>query len=359
MKNRVIWIISPEAWGEHLLSKHQYAIALTRRGNEVVFIEPDQGLRTVREVPGISELQLLDWKPVQGLRRFPKPVARYIQRRELLAIARKTQTCPDLIWSFDNSRFFDLDANPFGARTIHHVVDLNQNFEFSRAASSAQLCLGTTRYITAKLKAFNSNSHLIGHGCDPVACADWKPQNRLKKQVVYSGNLLIPLLDRELLRTAIEAHPEVDFHFLGAYTRSNVSLQPHAEALAFIAYLQGRANVRLHGALRGAAYHKALELADLFIVAYRQDAHEQIANPHKIPELLSTGRAIVSVVLDYYRDLDLLYMAHDGATWQNLLNASLNDLDQVNSITLQTKRKNWAFQHSYDQQINLIAEWLS
>jgi hypothetical protein len=359
VKNRVIWIISPEAWGEHLLSKHHYAMTLARGGNEVVFIEPDQGLQTLREVTGVPDLMLLDWKPVQGLRHFPKPVARYIQRRELLAIARKTQTRPDLIWSFDNSRFFDLDANPFGAKSIHHVVDLNQDFEFDRAARSADLCLGTTRYITEKLEALNANSHLIGHGCDPVNCEDWKPQNFLKKQVVYSGNLLISLLDHDLLRTAIETHPDVDFHFLGAYAPSNVSQQPAAKALDFIAYLQSRTNVRLHGALRGAAYHKALAVADLFIVAYQQNAHEQIANPHKVPELLSTGRAIVSVVLDYYHDLDLLYMAHDSETWQSVLSASLNDLEHVNSLELQAKRRTWAFQHSYDQQINLIFEWLA
>jgi hypothetical protein len=358
VKNRIIWIISPEAWGEHLLSKHHYAITLARRGNEVVFIEPDQGIQKVREVPGVADLVLLDWRPVKGLRRFPKPVARYIQRREFLAIGRKTQTRPDVIWSFDNSRFFDLDANPFGAKTIHHVVDLNQNFEFERAARSAHLCLATTRYITAKLEASNANSHLIGHGCDPVNCAEWKPQNLLKKQVVYTGNLLIPLLDHNLLRTAIETHANVDFHFVGAYTTSNVSQQPSAKALNFIQYLQGRSNVRLHGALRGAAYHKALALADLFIIAYQQSAHEQIANPHKVPELLSTGRAIVSVVLDFYRDLDLVYMAHDSETWQSLLTASLNDLEHVNNPDLQAKRRTWAFQHSYDQQINLITEWL-
>lgn len=333
-------------------------MALARRGNDVVFIEPYQHRNTVLDVPGIPNLHLVDWKPVKGIRHFPVSVARYIQRREFAAIARKTETIPNIIWSFDNSRFFDLDTNPFDAKTIHHVVDLNQSFEFNRAASSADLCLGTTRYITAKLEKVNPNCHLIGHGCEPVECAIWQPQNLLKKQVVYTGNLLIPLLDHQLLRTAIEAHSDVDFHFVGAYTVSNVSTQPSEQALQFIDYLRARPNVRLHGALRGALYHQALAQADLFIIAYRTDAYEQIANPHKVPELLSTGRAIVSVVLDHYVDRDLLYMAHDAASWQALFTASLSDLPNINSPEMQKKRRNWAFRHSYDQQINLISEWL-
>ncbi len=40
LDNKVILIISPQAWGKMFLSKHHYAIELAKLGNEVYFLNP-------------------------------------------------------------------------------------------------------------------------------------------------------------------------------------------------------------------------------------------------------------------------------------------------------------------------------
>ena len=40
LKNKSILLISPQAWGTMLLSKHHYAITLARLGNKVFFLNP-------------------------------------------------------------------------------------------------------------------------------------------------------------------------------------------------------------------------------------------------------------------------------------------------------------------------------
>lgn len=355
--DRVIWIVSPEAWGQHRVSKHHYALELIRRGNEVVFIEPHHAGPSV-DVSEHNQLQLLNFSVTRGARKLPPLLAKKMIYRDFLRIAKESNTQPDVIWSFDNSRLFHLDAWPHRCKRIHHLVDLNQNFETETAARSADLCLATTRYIKGMLERYNSNTHDIGHGCALEPAQPWRTQALRRPQVLYAGNLLIPLLDHELVLKAVRSHPEADFVFVGSSTVSNMTVAPQPHAMAFVDQLRREPNVKLLGALQGEAYRKQLAMADVMMTAYRQDAREQVANPHKIPELLSTGRAIVSNVLDAYTSTDLLYMAHDHDSWLALLNHALHHLSEVNARELQEARRQFASQRSYRSLVNHIEELL-
>lgn len=357
LTDRVIWIVSPERWGKHRVSKHHYALELVRRGNEVVFIEPHHD-QAPAEVSEHNRLTLLNFRVTAGARQLPRLLARKMIARDLRRIAKLTNTLPDLIWSFDNSRLFELDALDHRYRKIHHVVDLNQDFELARAASTADLCLATTRHISARLMKYNANTHNIGHGCAMDPATKWSSLSLRRPQVVYSGNLLIPLIDHDLVLKAIRQHPEADFIFVGAYDASNLTVEPHPTALEFIGELRKSSNVKLLGARSGEAYRKVLSSADVFITAYRQDAREQVANPHKIPEMLSTGRAIVSNVLDAYLDSDLLDMAHDHNTWLALLRHALTNLETVNSPARQQARITFAQDRHYSRLVTRIEELL-
>lgn len=357
LADRVIWIVSPESWGQHRVSKHHYALELVRRGNEVVFIEPHHP-EPVSDVAEHNSLKLLNFKVTRGARKLPPGLAKKMVGRDFMRIAKTSNTQPDVIWSFDNSRLFHLDAWAPRCKRIHHLVDLNQNFETETAARSADLCLATTRHIKGLLQRYNPNTHDIGHGCALDLALPWQSQALRRPQVMYTGNLLIPLLDRDLILKAVRQHPEADFAFVGSTTVSNMTVTPHPEALAFVETLRREPNAKFTGALHGAAYEKQLAKADLFITAYRQDAREQVANPHKIPELLSTGRAIVSNVLDTYTSTDLLYMAHDHDSWLALLDRALHHLTEVNAPKLQAARQAYALNRSYRSLVSHIEELL-
>src|SRR5579862_3671957 len=40
LAGKTILVISPQAWGDMLISKHHYALELARRGNQVYFLNP-------------------------------------------------------------------------------------------------------------------------------------------------------------------------------------------------------------------------------------------------------------------------------------------------------------------------------
>lgn len=339
-----------------MLSKHHYALELAQRGNEVLFIEPpSQSPLGMRDVSSTSHVSALPWRVFRGLARLPYALAKQLQVREWKQIIRTYGKQPDVIWSFDNSRLFDLNLVPHCRKRIHHLVDLNQHFQVKRCAQSADLCLASTRFIAAELEQYNQNTHDIGHACIPVPEALISRGKLRRKQVYYSGNLLIPLLDRERVLRAIDHRSDADFHFLGAHGMSNLSREIDPAAKDFITALQKRKNCTLHGPLKGEAYHTALGKADVFIAAYRPDAYEQVANPHKIPELLSTGAPIVANVLDAYLDSGLLFMADDAETWLALLD---HCLDVEEDPEKAKARRQFALQRSYSQQVNLIEELL-
>lgn len=357
LEDLVIWIISPEHWGEQLVSKHHYALELAKRGNDVLFIEPAGG-NEIQPTTAADNLQVMSWKPLRGMRKLPRSIARQLQKREYHRIAAQTGALPDLIWSFDNSRFFDLNVLGTEVKSIHHLVDLNQDFELARACSSADWCFTTTRFIREQALKYNQKAYNIGHGCDIFEVEEWKEAHP-RTRIVYSGNLLIDLLDRERILKAVDRFHFADFYFVGSYEPNNFTTKASGQAINFIEALRTRNNVKLLGPLKGEAYQNTLSAADLFIVAYRSEYYEQVANPHKIPELLCTGRAIISNVLDSYRDLNLFEMADDDDTWFALLEVAIKDPSSFNAPDLQLARKQWAWQHSYVQQVNHIEEMMS
>lgn len=354
-ENLTIWIVSPEAWGKQKVSKHHYALELARRGNEVIFIEPPHDHSPLREVS--TGIAALTHKPIPGMRFAPRFMQRWLTGLELQRIQQKTATRPDLIWSFDNSRLFELDVWKDHVKAIHHVVDLTMDYQTQQAASTANLCLATSKFITARLSNYNRKSHNIGHG---VELWERKPTNgkTRRPRVIYTGNLLIRYLNRDLIIQAVDMYPEADFIFVGSYEKDNMNRQLESDDRGFIAELQRRPNCTLLGALENAAYHQVLDEADIFIVAYRKQFYEQVANPHKILELLYTGRPIVSNVIDEYVDTNLFDMCDHTRDWLDALGRHLKTY-QNEPEDLIRSRMSFAMRQSYVQQVNHIEELLN
>lgn len=354
LEHLTIWIVSPEAWGTQKVSKHHYALELARRENEVIFIEPP-GKAALREVSqGIVSLSFSSFR---GLHFLPRFLRRYLIELDFRRIQKKTSTRPDLIWSFDNSRLFELDVWKTYVTSIHHVVDLTMDFNLCAAASTSQLCLGSTKFIAARLANCNRKSFNIGHGVQL-----WDRQmlhgKTRRPRITYTGNLLIRYLNRELILNAIDRFREADFIFVGSYGADNMNNIVEADGKSFIEELKSRSNCYLYGALEKGAYHKILDEADIFIVAYRRQFYEQVANPHKILEMLYTGRPIVSNVLDEYVDLQLFDMSDNNSDWLDCLGEKLKTYPSEPQPLIE-KRVAHALRHSYAQQVNHIEELLN
>ncbi|MDP4827212.1 MAG: hypothetical protein NWR73_05985, partial [Flavobacteriales bacterium] len=82
------------------------------------------------------------------------------------------------------------------------------------------------------------------------------------------------------------------------------------------------------------------------------------ANPHKMLELLYTGRPIVSNVLDEYTDLKLFDMSDNTADWLALLGEKLENYHSEPQHLIE-KRISHALRQSYTQQVNHIEELLN
>ena len=352
LKGKHIFLLSTEFWGAHYLSKHHYALALKELGNEVYFIQPgkEKGAQAAGESP--EGIQLIDFKPSSGQRYLPKTIARKIQAQEWKKIVEIAQHPPDLIWSFDNSRLFHLDALGNEVKSIHHVVDLNQDFELAAAASSADLCLGSTRFIVDRLKKHQEKSYFLHHGCVARPCSKKPLSSPIK--MAYLGNILLRFVDRDFLIQMIAEFPEIEFHFIGGYTQNNLIHEISVEDEAFIKTLNKANKVFLHGSVEQNKLSNLMEEMDAFFIAYAKAHYEQAANPHKVMELLSTGKAVLSFPIDAFLDQELLHFADTRSDFFHLI----EDLRQGRLPDRFDQQLAFTASHSYQAQIAKIEEWI-
>ena len=352
LQGKHIFLLSTEFWGAHYLSKHHYAMTLKELGNEVYFIQPgkEKGAKDAGESP--EGIKLIDFKPSSGQRYLPKAIARKIQAQEWKKIIDIAQHEPDLIWSFDNSRLFHLDALGNEVKSIHHVVDLNQDFELAAAASSAKLCLGSTRFIVDRLRAHQEESYFLHHGCVARPCSKKPLSSPIK--MAYLGNILLRFVDRDFLIQMISSFPDIEFHFIGGYTQNNLIHSISAEDKAFIKNLSAAKNVVLHGSVEQNKLSMLMEEMDAFFIAYAKAHYEQAANPHKVMELLSTGKAVLSFPIDAFLDEELLHFADTRSDFFQLIEA----LRQGHLPDRSAQQLAFTEAHSYKAQIAKIEAWI-
>ena len=103
--------------------------------------------------------------------------------------------------------------------------------------------------------------------------------------------------------------------------------------------------------------------ADLLLVTYLADNFpEQLANPHKFMEYLSSGKMIVSTNTFEYRRLaekKMFLMSKKNYDLPQLFQIAIKNLEYWNSSEKQNARKKFALENTYDKQIDRIAEYLS
>jgi glycosyltransferase involved in cell wall biosynthesis len=352
-----ILIISPESWGKSMLSKHHYAIHLAEMGNEVWFLLPpwaDTKLASEHQHPKVH--LLFDSYSIKGARFIPSAIRRRLYRRKIRKMQAHCGVKFTLIWSFDNSRFFDLDCFENAFR-IHHMMDFHTDYQIKIASQTAHLCLGVTSGIVEKMRPYNLQSHFIQHGYAPVTAqsADL-PNVQERTKALYTGNLLMPYIQWPWLHALVKANPEVHFFFAGSYNKGNLNEHLNDQSLKEVKTIAENVNVTLLGECTPPHMQSYFQQVDLLYFAYRsQEFPEILGNSHKIMAYLASGKPIVChTILEYKNHPHLLHMADSETSFIEQFQSVVAKLPLHRSPEQVAARQKWALDNTYDQQIMRI-----
>ena len=332
---------------------------LADMGHEIIFFGPPE-MNSVISFDCVfstnGSLHVLHSPPViKGLRFFPVVMRRYFERRWLLNIESSFGKKIDIIWSFENSRFYDFSFA--GSRLkLYQQVDLNQDFHPEVAAATADLSIAISEPIEDRLSPVTNNLVRITHGCASVKVCERKVNNieqffeKWRVNVILTGNLDIPYLDISLINQLVSAFPDVGFHFIGPY---HPGKGLHLD-------VGSKDNAVFWGKCPSDSLHNYFQFADILLVTYLADKHrEQLANPHKIMEYLASGKCVLATyTMEYDGREDLIEMASNRDEFIKKFLNIVRCPSAWNSPELMSYRQNFANSNSYPRQIERIADAL-
>ena len=355
MSLKTILLISPEPWTALAVSKHHYARTLCARGHQVLFLDPPTQTGQPMRITPVSDqpgLYLVQAPPVmRGLRHMPKWLREKLEARWLAQLERACGTTIDVVWLFENSRFYDMGFS--GSRLhIYHQVDVNQDFHTAAAARSADVCFCTSDAIARRLRPHARHVIKIDHGYaeaaqDPVLPPALKGHfDRTGPHLVYIGSLDIRYLRNDLLIRATTLFPDATFHFVGS----------HSGTTPLFKIACNRPNVRWWGQVASDLIPAILARSDVLLLAYdAEKSPDQLSNPHKLMQYLGSGKVIVATWTEEYQDKrHLLKMVRNGEEFLPCLGETLVDLDRMNAPDRMAARIDFARAHSYPKQLERI-----
>ena len=354
LSGKHVLLISPEPWGENFVSKHHYAITLAEQGNTVYFLNPPSSFYEVQSIQ-YNNLHIINYPPfLKGLRYLPDALQRKAIRQRYEKLQQLTQCIFDIVWSFDNSVFYDFSALPESVLKISHIVDLNQSFQTAKATTTADICFCTTDYIRQKLRMYNANVFKIHHGySQPDSSNQQKtalPGNNSVK-AVYVGNLTLKYIDWKLLQTVIGQHHNIDFVFIGPEGNSNLTKSRQTKLVS--GRVKSYSNAYFIGSVPSSKISAFLQGADILLITYQADLYtEQLASPHKFMCYFGSGRVTVATYTDEYKDKrTLLAMSERNEEYPALFTEIVNNLDEWNCQAKQEERKRFAINNAYGRQV--------
>jgi glycosyltransferase involved in cell wall biosynthesis len=356
LRGRVVFLVSPEAWDFLHVSKHHFATELAARGNLVYFINPPtkqvpNGM-TISSVANNVNLRVVDYSAwFRGLRFFPGFFRRWMDRRFLRTIQRQEDVQFDVIWNFENSRFFDLRFAGPDALKIYFQVDEDQNYHPATAAGTADIALAINSEILEIISPYNPKSFLIPHSFQgnlseqarQVLAGEFEYHTQaMKAQVMYVGNLEHGHIDVDLFEAVVRENQFAQFNLAGPYDPSKPLFQR----------LQQYENVRFLGKIPYQQIPAFFDTADALMLVYGPKFTQ---SSHKLLEYLASGKAIVSTYMkEYDVDQPLLYMSKSSDAYLKLFTEVISDLKTFNAPALMRRRIEFALRHTYSSQLDRI-----
>jgi len=351
-KNKNILLISPEPWEHNFISKHHYAIHLAQNNN-VFFLNPPGDKNSIENTT-YDNLRLVNYNGfLPGLRYLPRIIRNKLIRKVFNRIEKICKHEFDVIWSFDNSVFFDFEALPDQLLCISHIVDLNQNFNTELAAKTADICIGVSMPIYERLIRFNKNTILIKHGVNLTKVERLKAKlpgyNKIK--ALYIGNLDMIHIDWALLDKVVKVGQNVDFILMGSGSSFRLK---HKSIL-------NNENLYIHEPIKSEWLLSYLEITDIQLILYDEKYVLNYASPHKMLEYFLSKKMILSTWLEEYRlqnDQKSILMSKTHEEFIANFKEIINNLDFWNSVDKQSERHKFALENTYEKQIERIEKAL-
>lgn len=289
-----------------------------------------------------------------GLRYAPAKLRRLLERRWLRRLEMLSGKHIDVVWLFENSRFYDMRFAEERLK-IYHQVDLNQDFHPEVAAATADISIAVSKPIQRRLRIHANRLLRITHGCPQGALSVLSSPKVIEESfrtetvhAVLAGNLDIKYLDIKLISNLVTNHPDVKFHFVGQYT----------EEKGLHAAIGNCYNVVFWGRQAADSLPYFFQYADVLLVTYLANQYlEQLSNPHKILEYLASGRCVLATkTLEYEEHHDLIEMASSHEEFQKKFMIIVTSPDSWNTKEKVAKRKAFAADKTYSRQIDRISK---
>lgn len=374
LNNKVILIISPQAWGKMFLAKHHYAIELAKHNNEVYFLNPPQQ-KTINNEVEIEEsnveksLYLINHslKFNYKIKFKVKWLFHLLMKNHIKEIEKKINKHIDIIWSFDLGNYYPFKYFSKKSLKIFFPIDEPLNKDGIDSARGCFLIFSITKEILEKYRQYNVPKYFLHHGLS----ADFlNAHQQIKNDEVIrfglSGNWLRNDLDRKILLQIIQENEQIVFELWGTYNLkdSNIGGSSDDETISFINSLKQQNNVILHGAIQPKNLSQEFRRMDGFLICYDIIKDQSKGtNYHKVIEYLSTGKVIVSNNITTYCNMKNLLVMTNNRTNNNelpsLFNQVINNLEFYNSLQLKNSRINFAHNNLYSEKINEIEQLLN
>jgi hypothetical protein len=356
-KGKKILIISPESWGINFVSKHHFALQLSKGDSKVYFLNPPGRHNRLTKLS--NNLFLIDYKSLfRGLSKLPSFFSGFLTKIELEKIELVSRQQFDIIWNFDSSRFFNLKY--IHKLKITHLVDYYENLNRSLLCKTSDICLCTSNFIYEKIMEYNVNVHNIGHGYQnsKIELSETEysilEDSEFKIKACYIGNLSIKYIDWMTILDIVKSHSEVGFYFIGPEGKSNISRSKllNQDMLE----VKKRKNTFFIGQKDPPKVISFLERMDILLLIYKaNDFREQLSNPHKLLEYIGSGKITLSSWTDEYSSkTQLLEMVFDNSEMVEKFSEILANLDYFNCPKMQKERKRYARANSYEKKIQQI-----
>lgn len=379
-------IISPNAWGDMHISKHNYAITLSQMGYQVYFMNPpnqDQRVKDyeIKQIDGYNNLyiiniyllanRVIDYLRIRLNLTF---ICDFLLLKLVIKIFKSENVNLDYIWSFDPNLHGYLFKYP-ARKKLFFIADQIKTTSHKRAGKNVDIVVSVAQEILKKFELINNNCLLVNHGInnnyarfavEHLSNLENKveyPNSSGRIQVGYIGNLLISCLYAEGLKKIVVENPDIDFNFWGAYEVKNNNLANDYDKFIYetIHWIKDNCpNTYFWGIAKSNEIIGKLDLMDVFI--YINNSMKDVnggSNSHKILEYLTTGKVIVSTYLSYYSSFSLFPMTQKGREkdYVRLFNNVVTNLAEYNAIAKQKERIAYTLENTYVENIKKIIEY--
>lgn len=367
---RTIYLISPQPWDGFKVSKHHYARALAEMGHSVFFIESgvtSKGWGCIEiaetKVPNLRTVRYAGYL-FRWLRFRARGVYDALAPAKVRQLVAKIGSRPDIVWDFDNLfQFRSLTLFDPAVKIFHPVDSLLAGWT---AAKYQDLHFSLADEFTNGIDPAKTPTLFVPHGLNPVhaayardvAAAPERFRTITERPVVgYVGNLSADGIDWSMIERLVRENPAVTFRLIGP--TGNLT-DPRGREIAN--RLKREPNCEMPGMLPIEQVVEQAREIDIWLVCY-DIAHRPDAaiNTHKVLEYLATGKAVLSNYIGAYEGAGLLHMpeTQSNEDMPSILARILADRARTNAASEMTRRAEFALDHSYGANLDMINRFLT